>query len=152
MYRFRVVVAEVPRRLRAVSAFLIAALVLASAVAASGGGLYKGKSKQGLPVSFRVSGTAVKSFSLTGNAICISASKSANESYVLRSAKTGKLSGRGAFTISYVKNTTHVKITGKVSGKSASGRVELHYTKLWQVSGQLQPVTCWINTNWTVKR
>ncbi len=151
MYWSRVGSSRLATPLRVVLVVLIAALMLAGA-AAAGGGLYKGKSKQGMPVSFRVSGSSVKNFSLTGNALCIAASKSGNESYVLKSPNAGHLSGGGAFTISYVKNTTHVKITGKVSGNSSSGRVELHYTKLWQGSSGLEAATCWIKTNWTAKR
>lgn len=152
VYRFRVVAREVPRHLRTVFVFLIVALVLAGTVSASGGGHYGGKSKQGLPVSFRVSGSSVTAFSLTGNAICISANKSANESYVLKSSKSGRILSGGTFKISYVQKTTHVEITGKVSGNSASGRVELHYTKLWLVSGQMEAATCWIKTNWSAKK
>lgn len=151
MNKLGVVSAGVIRRSRVVAVFLLAALVLGSAVSASTGGRYKGKTKQGLSVAFRVSGSSLTGFVLSGSAICISASKSATEIYPVKAPKAGKLSAGGGFTISYVKNTTHATITGKVSGSSASGRINLHYTKLWQAP-TLETATCWVKTTWSARR
>ena len=151
VYRFRVVPVDVSHRLRVVILSLIAALVLSGAVSAGASGHYKGKTKQGLSVSLRVSGSSVTAFSLSGDAICISASKSASEFYALKAAKAGVLKGGGRFTISYVKNTTHVQVSGRVSGSSASGSVNVHYTKLWLAGTSSEAATCWLKTTWSAK-
>jgi hypothetical protein len=133
---------------------LLAALVLAGAVSAAAGGRYKGKTKQGRPVSFRVTKSSVIGFKLTGNAICISAHKSEMETYPLVVKKKGKLKAGGKFVISYIKHvhgTTNVKVSGRVSGNSASGRVILHYDKVWSAP-QVEGAVCWVKTTWKAKR
>jgi len=152
--RLRLVLAGAPRFSRVVAVLFLAALVLVGAVSAGAGGRYKGKTKQGLPVSFRVSGSFVTGFKLTGNAICISSHKSVMEIYPLVVKKEGKLKAGGKFVISYelhVNGTTHVEVSGRVSGSSASGRVILHYDKLWSAPA-LEAATCWVKTTWSAKR
>lgn len=154
MNSLKVFLAGALRPSRTLALFLLAALVLVGAVSAAAGGRYKGKTKQGLPVSFRATQSSVIGFKLAGNASCISAHKSAMETYPLVVKKKGKLKAGGRFVIEYelhVRGTTHVKVSGRVSGSSASGRVILHYDKVWSAP-QVEGAVCWVKTTWSAKR
>jgi hypothetical protein len=146
--RFRIVLARFFCPATFVVVFLLAALVLAGAVSAGSGGRYKGKTKEGFAVSFRVSGSNVTGFKLAGNASCIAQYSTIGEIGAFKASKKGRLKAGGKFTIDYTKHTLHVQVNGRVSGSSASGRVKFHYAK--SMGGEVG--TCWVKASWGAKR
>ena len=148
MNRFRVVLALVLRPSMIVVVFLLAALVLVGAVSAGSGGRYKGKTNKGLPVKFSVSGKYVTGFNIAGYASCVSASSVTSEVGAIKAKKKGLLKAGGRFVIEYQTYTTYAKITGRVSGSSASGSANFHYTK----SLGAEVGTCWVKATWKAKR
>jgi hypothetical protein len=146
--RFRIVLARFFCPTTIVVVFLLAALVLVGAVSAGAGGRYKGKTKEGFPVSFRVTGSYVTGFSLAGNASCVAWHSVSGEVGALKAKKKGRLNAGGKFAIDYVEHTLNVNVTGRVSGSSASGRVKFHYAK--SMGGEVG--TCWVKTAWSAKR
>lgn len=153
MYELRVVLARALRRSTVLVVFLLAALVLVGAVSAGSGGSYKGKTKPGKwPVSFRVSGKSVIGFKMQGDAYCHSADSSNYEVYSGVVTKKGTLTTAGRFVISYVKSGLPVKITGRVSGSSASGSVNLQYWKAIGVAPNVVHAICTVKATWSAKR
>ena len=148
MNRFRAVLADASRFSRVFAVISVAALVLVGAVSAGAGGRYKGKTKEGFPVSFRVTGSYVTGFSLAGNASCVAWHSVSGEVGALKAKKKGRLNAGGKFAIDYVEHTLNVNVTGRVSGSSASGRVKFHYAK--SMGGEVG--TCWVKTTWSAKR
>jgi hypothetical protein len=146
--KLRVVLALVFRPSAIVVVFLLAALVLAGAISAGSGGSYKGKTKEGFAVSFRVSGSNVTGFKLAGNASCVAWHSTSGEIGAFKASKKGRLKAGGKFAIDYAKHTLHVQVNGRVSGSSASGRAKFHYAK--SMGGEVG--TCWVKTTWKAKR
>jgi hypothetical protein len=146
--RLSVFLARVLRPSTVVAAFLLVALVLAGAVSAGAGGRYKGKTKQGFPVSFRVTGSQVTGFSLAGNASCVAWHSVSGEVGAFNAKKKGQLKAGGKFAIDYQEHTLTVNVTGRVSGSSASGSAKFHYAK--SMGGEVG--TCWVKTTWSAKR
>ena len=146
--RFRIVLARALRSSTIVVVFLLAALVLVSAVSAGSGGRYKGKTNKELPVKFSVSGKYVTGFNIAGYASCISAHSVTGEVGAIKAKKKGLLKAGGRFVIEYQTYTTYAKITGRVSGSSASGSANFHYTK----SLGAEVGTCWVKATWSAKR
>jgi hypothetical protein len=146
--RFKVVFARALRPSTILVVFLLAALVLVGAVSAGSGGSYKGKTKEGFPVKFRVSGKYVTGFNLAGNASCIAWHSVSGEIGAIKAKEKGLLKAGGRFVIEYQTDSTYANITGRVSGSSASGRAKFHYTK----SMGAEAGTCWVKTTWSAKQ
>ena len=118
----------------AVSALGVAVLAgAASSKSTAPSGTYKGKTSNGLIVTFRIQSGKVRNFSATVHALCISvATGSSYLDPVLHQITPPpmKLAGNGKFSGEYVPQTasTHGKIDGRVTGKSANGHYRISYT------------------------
>jgi hypothetical protein len=146
--KLRVFLVRVLRPSTIVVVFLLAALVLVGAGSAGSGGRYKGKTKEGFPVSFRVAGSNVIGFSLAGHANCIAWHSVSGEIGAMKAAEKGRLNAGGKFVIEYRKSASYFNVTGRVSGSSASGSVKFHYAK--SMGGEIG--TCWVKATWSAKR
>lgn len=96
-------------------------------------GTYKGKTNNGLPVTFKIKNGKVHNFSATVHALCISvASGSSYLDPVLHQITPPPmvLAGNGKFNGKYEPkvSSTHGKVDGRVTGKSASGTYKISYT------------------------
>ena len=96
---------------------------------------FKGKTNNGLPVTFKITSGKVHNFSATVHALCVSV-LSPGTSHLdpvlhLITPPPIKLASGGKFSADYkIKtNSTHAKVDGKVSGKKASGHYTLAYNK-----------------------
>ncbi len=96
---------------------------------------YKGKTSNGLVVTFRIQSGKVRNFSATVHALCITVA--GGSSYLdpqlhQITPPPMKLAANGKFSGEYVPHTasTHGKIDGKVAGNSASGHYRISYTAL----------------------
>jgi hypothetical protein len=164
---------------------LLASLVLAGvlsatalAPAATNPG-YHGKTKDGGPVSFRLTGGAVERFQASVSTSCISAAPARSETslYVVASAKPVKLDRKSRFTVNLNRPKEQFKdqtgkviatlysvkasVQGRVAGHSASGTVKVTYNKFWTAYDpstgfyQLTLASCFSGhaaTPWTAKR
>lgn len=132
---------------------VLAVLVLALAVvgaASAAGSLYKGKVKAGGTLSFRATATSVVGFKASPTVPCISVATGSSileVHYLPLQTKTPLKNGH--FTITYKgPSSTHVTVTGTVKGTSASGTLNLGYTK---TSGTTI-YACQCKTTWTAKK
>ncbi len=95
-------------------------------------GIYKGKTSNGLPVTFRVQSGKVRNFRATVHALCISVST--GSSYLdpvlhMITPPPMKLARNGSFSGQYSgPSSTRAKADGRVGGKSASGHYRISYT------------------------
>jgi hypothetical protein len=130
---------------------VLLALLLALAIvgAASGAGsLYKGKVKAGGTLSFRTTATSVIGFKATPTVLCTSVAGSLIEVHYLP-LQTKKPLKNGHFKITYKGAfSTYVTVTGTVKGATASGRLNLRYTK---TSG-MTIYACSCKSAWTAKK
>ena len=132
---------------------VIAVLVLALAIvgtASAAGSLYKGKVKAGGTLSFRTTATSVVGFKASPTVLCLSVA-SGNSfievHYLPLQTKTPLKNGH--FKITYKgPSSTHVTVTGTVNGASASGKLDLGYTK---TSG-ITIYACQCKSTWTAKK
>ncbi len=133
----------------------LALLVVGAAGSATAATSYKGKTKQKLPISFRTTATSAVGFKTTVRSLCIAAatSRSVLEFYPVLLQKPTKLTN-GRFTINFKgKSSTFITVKGKVNGASASGSIDVRYTKSIGMTstGLLEIAACSAKTTWTAK-
>jgi len=147
------------RRLWIAWILALAALALIPVASAGASGHYKGKTKQKEPVAFRATSSSVVGFTATASVFCMSANKSEIEiRSIAASPHTGRITAGGKFTLKYVKGGDHVTVSGKVGSSSASGRLEIRYSKWWQAFNPAtgyyvgEAAACQVTTTWTARR
>lgn len=136
----------------------VAAILLVAAATAWGAatgfatGKYRGKTDQGLNVSFRATKQQVKGFSFKETGTCSDGRKSNGRQgpFTMTIDASGRFSESGASP----SGATHSRITGKLSGKQASGTVRI--SSRFDTSGNADPkgtVKCTSGTvHWTATR
>lgn len=130
MHTFRRVPTNARRRALPLVALVLALAAVGAAVAASASTSYKGTVKGGGALSFRTTPTSVVGFKASTSPVCLSvaAGSSTVKIYFVRLQSPTPLKN-GRFTINYHgPSSTYITVTGTVKGKSASGRINLHYT------------------------
>lgn len=131
-------------------ALVLALTVIGAAVSASASTSYKGKVKAGGTLSFRTTATSVVGFKAWPTVLCISvapASSLLEVHYLPLQTKTPLKSGH--FKITYKGAfSTYVTVTGTVKGASASGKLDVRYTR---TSGTTI-YACSCKSTWTAKK
>jgi hypothetical protein len=136
------------RHLRVLAVLVLALAVVGTASAA--GSLYKGKVKAGGKLSFRTTATSVVGFKASPTVLCISVATGSSilEVHYLP-LQTKKPLKNGHFKITYKGPfSTYVTVTGTVKGASASGKLDLRYTK---TSGTTI-YACSCKSTWTARK
>jgi hypothetical protein len=138
------------RRVPLLVAPVLALILVGAALSAAASTGYKGKIKGGGPLSFRTTATKVVGFKASASAVCTSASGgSMLKIYLVRLQSPTKLKKNGRFTINFHgPSSTYITVTGRVKGKKASGRINLHYTLL---NGPAL-YACQQKASWTAKK
>ena len=111
---------------------------------------YKGKIKGAGKLSFRTTATSVVGFKASASPLCVSlaAGSSMVKVYLVRLQSPTKLKN-GRFTINFHgPSSTYITVTGKVKGKNASGRINLHYT----LTNGTVIYACQQKATWTAKK
>jgi hypothetical protein len=137
------------RHLRVVTVLVLALVVVGTAVSASTSTSYKGKVKGGGALNFRTTATSVVGFKASTSPVCVSvaAASSMVKIYFVRLQSPTPLKN-GRFTINYHgPSSTYITVTGTVKGKSASGRINLHYT----LTSGMTIYACQQKATWTAK-
>ena len=133
--------------------FVLVALLLALAVvatASAAGTPYKGKVKSGGQLSFRTTATSVVGFKASVSPVCISvaAGSSMVKIYFVRLQSPTPLKN-GHFKINYHgQSSTYITVTGAVTGASASGNINVHYT----LTNGMVIYACQFKGPWTAKQ
>jgi hypothetical protein len=133
-----------------------AALVVGIGAPATAKGVgYKGKTAQGLEVTFRATAGKVSGFKATVRSLCISApsGKSLLEFYPVLLQSPVKRTGK-RFTIVFTgSNSTHITVKGKIKDDKANGSVKVAYTKTLGMTpgGLLMIGACSAETTWSAK-
>ncbi|HUO72085.1 MAG TPA: hypothetical protein VMU39_15055 [Solirubrobacteraceae bacterium] len=97
-------------------------------------GTYKGKTSNGLPVTFKIQGGKVRNFSLTVHALCISVvAASTHLDPILHhiTPQPMPISASGKFSAKYYWKqiqSTQAQVDGKANGKTASGHYKISYS------------------------
>lgn len=135
---------------------LLLALVLTLAfvgagLSASTATRYKGKVKGGGALSFRTTTRSVTGWKASTSPLCVAlaAGSSMVKVYLIRGLPAAKLKANGAFKINYHGPfSTYITVAGKVKGKKASGRINLHYT----LTQGTVVYACQQKATWTAKK
>jgi len=138
------------RRVLVISALVLALAVVGTALSASTGAGYRGKVKSGGRLSFRTTATKVVGFKASVSPLCVSlaAGSSMLKVYLVR-LQTPKKLKNGHFKITFHgASSTFITVTGTIKGKSASGRIDVHYTL---TSGTVI-YACSQKTTWTARK
>ena len=150
MHTFTRMLASFRRRALLLVALVLALAVAGSALSASTSTSYKGKVKGGGALSFRTTATSVVGFKASASPLCISvaAASSMVKIYFVR-LQSPKPLKNGHFTINFHgPSSTYITVTGTVKGKSASGRINLHYT----LTSGTTIYACQQKATWTAKK
>ena len=150
MHTFRRTLTGFRHRALLLVALALALAVVGTAISASTSTSYKGKVKGGGALSFRTTATSVVGFKASTSPLCISvaAASSMVKIYFVR-LQTPKPLKNGHFTINYHGPfSTYITVTGTVKGKSASGRINLHYT----LTNGTVIYACQQKATWTAKK
>lgn len=137
------------RRVPLLVALVLALILVGVALPASASTSYKGKVKGGGALSFRTTATSVVGFKASTSPVCVSvaAGSSMVKIYFVR-LQSPKPLKNGRFTINYHgPSSTYITVTGTVKGKSASGRINLHYT----LTSGMTIYACQQKATWTAK-
>ena len=138
---------------------VIAALVLALAVvgtASASTGSFSGKTKQGSKLTFRTTATSVVGFKTSVRALCLSlaSGRSVLEFYPVLLQSPTRLTN-GQFKITFKgESSTYITVTGHINSGSASGKVDVRYTKTLGTTptGLLDIGACSAKTTWTARK
>ncbi len=156
MHIFRSVSTNARRRALLLVALVLALAAVGAAVAASASTTYKGTTKQKEKVTLRATATKALSFKASPNVLCGSA-VTGNSKLVLYavSLKTpGKITN-GRFTMTFKgESSTTISVTGRISGSSASGKLNIQFSKTIGTTstGLLDIAACQLKTTWTAKK
>lgn len=130
--------------------------VVGAAVSAVTSSRYSGKTKQGPKVSFRTTATSVIGFKTSVSVPCSSAVTGNRVTDIRPVSMPNSPLRNGHFTSTFKIPTIALVIVvkGTVNGKSASGSVDVRYTKvIGMTSTGLQDIAgCFAKTTWTAKR
>jgi hypothetical protein len=126
---------------------LVMALLLVPAASASAAS-YKGKTNQNRPVTFKLSGGKVKSFTGGVNLFCVGSGIEFNAVIPPKplKVKNGKFSYKGRDKI----DSADIVIKGKISGSKASGSLSMQHTKYDSSTRLFQP--CSGKAKWSAKK
>jgi hypothetical protein len=102
---------------------LVAACALLAPTAATAA-KYSGESEQSRPVNFKVKGTKVRNFVAGVNLFCIGRGLEFNAAIPPRAMKVGA-KGKFHYKGDDKQGSASIEITGKVKGKTASGKVSM---------------------------
>jgi hypothetical protein len=147
---FRRVIKGSSRRALLLVALVLALTLVGAALSAGASTSYKGKFKGGGQLSFRTTATSVVGFKGSASPLCISvaAGSSILKVYPVLLQSPTKLKN-GLFTINFKgPSSTYITVTGKVTGNSASGRINIHYT----LTSGTTIYACQQKTTWTAKK
>lgn len=142
------------RRACVVAAFVLTLIVVG--VASASGTSFHGQVKSGGKLSFRTTATSVVGFKASVSALCVSVTSGASKLYVypvLLQSPTPLKSGH--FKIVFTgSSSTKITVTGSITGKSASGKITVRYTKTLGTTstGLLDIGACSAKTTWTAKQ
>ncbi|MGZ4411530.1 MAG: hypothetical protein ACXVY8_05290 [Gaiellaceae bacterium] len=136
---------------------VLLALAVVGAASAATSGRYQGKTKQGVKLSFRATPTSVVGFNTSVSALCVSAvsGRSVLEIYPVLRQPAGRIAANGSFQLHFKgQSSTFIDISGRLRGSSASGRLDVRYTKTLGTtsSGLLDIGACSTHTIWTARR
>lgn len=130
-------------------ALVLTLILVGTALSAAASTSYKGKIKGAGKLSFRTTATSVVRFKASASPLCVSlaAGSSMVKVYLVRLQSPTKLKN-GRFTINFHgPSSTYITVTGKVKGKNASGRINLHYT----LTNGTVIYACQQKATWTAK-
>jgi hypothetical protein len=135
------------------------ALVLAvvgAALSATASTQYRGKTKQGPKVSFHTTATSVVGFKTSVSVPCSSAT-TGNRLTDIRPVSLPKSplkNGRFKITFKIPTNALVIIAKGTAKGGSASGFVDVRYTKIIGTTstGLMDIAGCYAKTTWTAKQ
>ena len=108
---------------------------------------FSGKSKQNLPVKFKVRGGKVRAFYGNINMFCIQVGTIFDVVHAPRPMKIN--GGRFAYKGKVRQGTTPIKISGRIKGKRANGRIQMSTSRYSIVTSSTQP--CLGTAKWTAK-
>ena len=158
---------------------LLGALMATALALAAAGTSYKGKTKDGGPVSFGLAGGSVSRFQASVSVSCVSAAPARSEArvYVVAAERPARLATGSRFTVKLNKPkeqftdqtgkviatlySVKATVKGKVAGRSASGTVKVSYNTFWTAYNpatgfyQLTLASCFSGKTempWTAKR
>ncbi len=149
MHTFTHALAGLRRHVSLLVALVLTLAVVGTAISASASTSYKGKVKGGGALSFRTTATSVVGFKASTSPVCVSvaAASSMVKIYFVRLQSPTPLK-KGHFTINFHgPSSTYITVTGTVKGKSASGRINLHYT----LTNGTVIYACQQKATWTAK-
>ena len=150
MYTLRCVFTRFGRRVPLLVALVLTLILVGTALSAAASTSYKGKIKGAGKLSFRTTATSVVGFKASASPLCVSlaAGSSMVKVYLVRLQSPTKLKN-GRFTINFHgPSSTYITVTGKVKGKNASGRINLHYT----LTNGTVIYACQQKATWTAKK
>ncbi len=156
MHAYTCTFAGFGRRALLIATLVLALAVVGTAVSASASTSYSGKAKSGGKLTFHTTATKVIGFKTSVSALCVSVSSGASHLYVypvLLQAPSKLTNGRFKITFSG-ESSTHITVTGKVSGSSASGKIDVRYSKTLGTTstGLLDIGACSAKTTWTARK
>jgi hypothetical protein len=129
-------------------ALVLTLILVGTALSAAASTSYKGKIKGAGKLSFRTTATSVVGFKASASPLCVSVAGSMVKVYLVRLQSPTKLKN-GRFTINFHgPSSTYITVTGKVKGKTASGRINLHYT----LTNGTVIYACQQKATWTAKK
>jgi len=150
VYTLRCVFTRFGRRVPLLVALVLTLILVGTALSAAASTSYKGKIKGAGKLSFRTTATSVVGFKASASPLCVSlaAGSSMVKVYLVRLQSPKKLKN-GRFTINFHgPSSTYITVTGKVKGKNASGRINLHYT----LTNGTVIYACQQKATWTAKK
>ena len=132
-------------RLPALLAVLLCAALVTPGIAAAV--KFSGKSKQNLPVKFKVRGGKVRAFYGNINMFCIQAGTIFDVVHPPRAMRIsgGKFSYKGKVR----QGTTPIKVSGRINGRRANGKIQMSTSRYSIVTSSTQP--CLGTAKWTAK-
>ena len=148
--------AGIGRYVAILAALVLILAVVGAAVSATANARYSGKTKQGPKVSFHTTATSVVGFKTSVSVPCSSVA-TGNRVTDIRPVSMPKSALRnGRFMITF-KNPTNALVIiakGTVKGGSASGFVDVRYTKIIGTTstGLMDIAGCYAKTTWKAKQ
>jgi hypothetical protein len=146
------------RHIRGLTVLVLALTLVGTAISASSGDHFRGKTKGGFSVTFSTTATKVVGFKTTVVAFCTSTSSSSSsrpDVYPLRMLQSPHPLAKGQFKLTFGgKSSTSITVTGLVKASSASGRIIVSYEKTLGTTpeGMLNLGLCSAKTTWTAKK
>jgi hypothetical protein len=139
------------RHIRVLAVLVLALALVSAAASATAGARFRGKTKDGFPVTFRTTAKKVVGFKTTVVANCISASSNRSDVYPVLMLQSPHRLAKGRFKITFGgKSSTHITVTGHVKARSASGRISVRYEKTLGTTpeGIMDLGLCFAKTTW----